>query len=191
MPYLITDDQGLPKPQYESENGSLFEAQKGKEGATFVYAKDGHNETLGKKDDLETSNSIVGIFKALKTIATAIQAALTAVKVKIEDMPGKSDTVRTSIATYGSTAIQGALTVDTSASELRLGGSMLAARRTVHIFNMSETVPIFVGFTSGTTVDTGFPVYPKTAHLISISSGSGLPVYAVASEAVQIRIVES
>lgn len=75
MPHLILDDGGLPKPQYETEDGTAFEAQRGKEGAMFVAVKDGHNEALGKTGDPEAisgNGSAIGLLKALRTLLSNI-----------------------------------------------------------------------------------------------------------------------
>jgi ABC-type Fe3+-hydroxamate transport system substrate-binding protein len=191
MASLLTEDQGLPKPQYESESGITFEAQKGKEGAKFVYVKEGHNVTLGSAADEETANTLIGLTKAKKGLLTTIKDTLALMKTKLDDVAGKSDTMRVSSAALTTGAITGAITVLVTAVELRVGGTPLANRRTVEVYNMSETEIVYLGFGGGVTTATGIPVWPKTAHKMNISTGSGLPVYAIAAASTSIRIVES
>lgn len=191
MPNLITDDQGLPKPQYEVEAGSSFESQRGTQGASFVYQKDGHNVTLGTTTDPETANTLVGITKANKSLLTLIKDTLLLMKAKLDDMSGKSDTQRVSIATLNAGALVGATSVTTTATELRIGGAALVGRRTVQVYNLSETEIVYLGFTNAVTTAMGIPVWPKTGHTLNISAGSGLLVYAIATIATEIRIVES
>jgi hypothetical protein len=191
MASLLTEDQGLPKPQYESENGSTFEAQKGKEGAKFVYTKDGHSVALGSTTDAETVNTLIGIGKAKKNLLTTIKDTLALMKTKLDDMAGKSDTMRTSLSALNATAVHGALNVGTASAEVRVGGAMLANRRTVQIFNTHDTEIVYVGFGASVTTANGFPVYPKTVHTLNISAGSGLPVYVIAAVSTTVRIVES
>lgn len=191
MASLLTEDQGLPKPQYESENGSGFEAQKGKEGAKFVHVKDGHNVAQGSTTDAETANTLIGIGKAKKTLLTTIKDTLNLMKVKLDDVAGKSDTTRTSIASLTIGALTGAVTASGVAIELRVGGAALAGRRTVQVFNMSETEIVYLGFSNAVTTSTGIPVWPKSGHTLNISAGSGLLVFAIAAADTSLRIVES
>ena len=79
MAELIREDSGLPKPQYEKEDGSGFEALKGKSGAMFVYSKDGHNEALGSKTDTEAASgdgSLIALVKNLRTRLASLEARL-------------------------------------------------------------------------------------------------------------------
>jgi hypothetical protein len=191
MPNLITDDQGLPKPQYEVEAGSSFESQRGKQGASFVYQKDGHNESIGATTDPETSSTLIGIAKSKKNLLTTIKETLALMKAKLDDIAGKSDTMRVSSAQITTGAIVGAVNVDVTSIELKIGGAPLVGRRTLQIFNLSETDIVYIGFSSGVTTGNGFPVWPKTSHTMNISAGSGIVAYAIAAVPAAVRIVES
>lgn len=191
MASLITDEQGFPKPQYEVESGAGFEAQKGKEGATFSYIKNGHNEALGSTADADTATTIVGLAKAKKGLLTTIKDTLNLIKVKLDDTASKTDTIKVTQATLTASALYGAIDLNTTAAELRIGGAALANRRTVQVFNVSETEPVFVGFNNSVSVANGIPVWPKTSITLNLSASSGLLVYAVAAAATSVRIVES
>jgi hypothetical protein len=191
MPSLLTEDQGLPKPQYESESGTTFEPQRGKEGAKFVYVKEGHNVSLGSTTDPETASTLLGISKAKKNLLTTIKETLNLMKVKLDDVAGKTDTMRISVAALTTGALVGAINVDVTPIELKIGGAPLVGRRTIQIFNLSETDIVYIGFSSGVTTGNGFPVWPKTSHTMNISAGSGIVAYAIAAAPASVRIVES
>jgi hypothetical protein len=79
MAELLREDSGLPKPQYETEDGSAFEALKGKEGAIYVRTKDGHNETIGSKTDAEAATgngSLIALIKNLRTRLANLETLL-------------------------------------------------------------------------------------------------------------------
>jgi hypothetical protein len=120
-----------------------------------------------------------------------IKDTLLLIKTKLDDVAGKSDTTRVSIATLNTSALVGALNITSAVTEVKVGGAAVVGRRTVQIFNTSETEVVYVGFTVGVTTATGFPVWPKTSHAMNISAGSGLLVYAISDLASTIRVVES
>lgn len=183
MPYLTTDDQGLPKPQYESENGASFEPLKGKEGAAFSYVKDGNNVALGAKGDPESETTLIGLTKALKTLTTSVKDSTAAMKLKIDNLPGKADLVTVPTVT----PLYGALSVETTAKELRIGGVLLAGRKSVRIFNVGEE-PFYVGYSNAVTVETGLPVWPKGNE--SFTHPAGISLFVVAAAAGLARIME-
>lgn len=71
MAILIKDDTGLPKPQYQTEDGTRFEPLLGRDGASYVRIKDGHNATLGAISDMEAATgdgSVIALLKRFRTI---------------------------------------------------------------------------------------------------------------------------
>lgn len=190
MPSLITDDQGLPKPQYEDENGASFEAVKGKQGASFSYQKDGHNEALGSTTDAEDKNTLIGLTKNKRNILNTIKDTIANIKTRLDLVPITTDTMRVASVQVGTGALYGSLTAETTVKELRLGGAAKADRRFLQVHNTSETAVVYVGFTNAVTIANGIPVYPRTSYSLGISPGTGLTAFVIAEESVDIRIVE-
>lgn len=85
--------------------------------------------------------------------------------------------------------VEGAITVGTSATEAKAGGSRLNPRQYLGVLNNSS-VTIYWGFTSGVTTSTGTPIAPGQYWPFDIS---GLqPVYLIAGTAGNnVRITES
>lgn len=89
MAELLREDSGLPKPQYEKEDGSGFEPLKGKNGAMFTYSKDGHNETLGSMSDNEAASgngSLIALIKNLRTRLASLESTLSS-GVSVNNFP--------------------------------------------------------------------------------------------------------
>lgn len=100
MPNLLLDDGGLPKPQYESEDGTTFEPLKGRGGAIYVRSTDGSNETLGSQSDAEAASgngSVIAIIKAIRTYISNVLTVVNNIWTKINSMPTTDDTVKVNI----------------------------------------------------------------------------------------------
>lgn len=100
MPNLLLDDGGLPKPQYESEDGTTFEALKGRGGAMFVRMADGSNEALGSKSDQEATSgdgSVIALLKALRSHISSVASIITNIWNKVNTLPSSTDTIKVDI----------------------------------------------------------------------------------------------
>lgn len=100
MPNLLLDDGGLPKPQYESEDGTAFEPLKGRGGAMFVRMADGSNETLGRKSDQEAASgdgSVIALLKALRTHLSGMVSTITNIWNKVNTLPSATDTIKVNV----------------------------------------------------------------------------------------------
>lgn len=85
--------------------------------------------------------------------------------------------------------VQAGISVTTTATEARAGGSALANRKNLTIYNNSSA-DMFWGYTSGVTVSTGTPLVKQS--LISLNVGPNTLVYLiVASGSHNARITES
>lgn len=85
--------------------------------------------------------------------------------------------------------VESALTVGTSAVEIRVGGSRLANRKSVTLYN-NAFVNMFWGYTSGVTTTTGTPITPGTLN--SWASSDNNPIYVITTLAGQnSRITEA
>ena len=83
--------------------------------------------------------------------------------------------------------IQGALTVGTSAVEVRIGTFRLANRRTVTV--QSTNGPIYWGWTSGVTTATGTKLFPWQTATFEVGD---TPIYLIAESAgVNVRVTEA
>jgi hypothetical protein len=78
------------------------------------------------------------------------------------------------------TGTQAALTVGTSAVEVKVGGSPLSNRKLVTLYNNSNTT-IYWGFTSGVTTSTGTPIFKN--QLYTWIAGSSQSIYVIAGSA--------
>lgn len=70
MSNLVTDASGKPKPQYENEAGTAFEALKGRNGHMKVMSDDGMNPAIGATTDTmatdpEVANSVIALLKGI------------------------------------------------------------------------------------------------------------------------------
>lgn len=140
MPNLLLDDGGLPKPQYESEDGTTFEALKGRGGAMFVRMADGSNETLGRKSDQEATSgdgSVIALLKALRTHLSSMITTITNIWNKVNTLPSATDTVKVNIqnssintnATIQGTptvAVQGTIDVDVTNASIATNATVVA-----------------------------------------------------------------
>lgn len=120
MAELLREDSGLPKPQYEKEDGSGFEALKGKSGAMFVYSKDGHNEALGSKTDTEAAvgdGSLIALVKNLRTKLASLETILSS-GVNVNNFPTTQQVSgKVSVDNFPATQnvnVQNPITVDTT-----------------------------------------------------------------------------
>lgn len=78
------------------------------------------------------------------------------------------------------TSTQAVLTVGTSASAIRVGGSNLSNRRGCSIYNNSLVV-IYWGFTAGVTTSTGIPIQPGQERGWAV--GPNQDIYVIAGTA--------
>lgn len=100
MPNLLLDDGGLPKPQYESEDGTTFEALKGRGGAMFVRMTDGSNEALGSQSDQAATSgdgSVIALLKALRSHLSSAVSMITNIWNKVNTLPSVTDTIKVDI----------------------------------------------------------------------------------------------
>jgi hypothetical protein len=187
MAELLLEENGLPKPQYENDGGTGFEAQKGKEGASYSYIKDGHNVTLGTKADGEASEgsgSVVSLLKNLRTRLGALQTIFDGTKkignVDVNNFPVTG-------AKIGS--LVGKVTVAATATELKVGGAALANRKAVVVFN-NAAADIFVGYTNAVTTATGFPIKAGTERRFDVNPTEVVTLFAIAAADSDVRIQE-
>jgi hypothetical protein len=75
------------------------------------------------------------------------------------------------------TYVSGAITVGTTAVEVKVGANRISPREMVRLYNNSQST-IFYG-PSGVTVNSGEPLQPGEA--VSIPAGDQLGVFAIAS----------
>lgn len=78
------------------------------------------------------------------------------------------------------TGVQGALTVGTSAVEVKVGGSRLEGRKSVTVQNESNSI-IYWGYTSGVTTASGTPIQKK--QFMSWAVGDNQTIYLIAGSA--------
>jgi hypothetical protein len=85
--------------------------------------------------------------------------------------------------------VQGALSVGTSAVEAKVGGSALANRKLLTIFNNSNST-IYFGRTSGVTTSNGTAIFKQ--QMITMQFDSTAAIYLIAGTAGNdVRITES
>lgn len=82
--------------------------------------------------------------------------------------------------------VEGAISLSTTAVEVRVGGSRLTGRKSVTI--RPTTGDIYWGFTSGVTTTTGTPIYNK--EFFSYGIDDAHTIYIIATGAVNVRITE-
>ena len=88
------------------------------------------------------------------------------------------------------TGTQGAVSLGTTAVEVRVGGSKLANRKAVTVYNNSNKT-IYWGYTSGVTKATGTPIIRNSAWSWDINDGAGSTLYIIADDTgLDIRITE-
>jgi hypothetical protein len=95
----------------------------------------------------------------------------------------------TATDTLKSGGTQGALTVGTSAVEIKVGGSALANRKVVTLHNNSNAI-MYWGYTSGVTTSTGTPIQKGEERVWSASDVCTLYVIS-GSAGNNARITES
>ncbi|MBC7340944.1 MAG: hypothetical protein H5U02_00560 [Clostridia bacterium] len=79
MALLVKDDAGLPKPQYEREDGTAFEPLRGADGAMYIRIKDGFDAALGATASIESASgdgTLIGIAKNLRTRLADVQSGV-------------------------------------------------------------------------------------------------------------------
>jgi hypothetical protein len=85
--------------------------------------------------------------------------------------------------------VNGALTVGTSSVEAKVGGSPLSNRKTLTVFNNSNST-IYWGYSSGVTTANGSPIFKNQIGTWDI--GSNTSVYLIAGSAGNnVRITEN
>lgn len=72
--------------------------------------------------------------------------------------------------------VQGSLTVGTSAIEVKVGGSALANRTYVTLYNNSNNI-VYWGYTSGVTTSSGTPIVK--GQFASWLKGASFPIYVI------------
>jgi hypothetical protein len=91
-----------------------------------------------------------------------------------------------SIEVVSGQMVQGVVTVGTTAVEAKVGGSPLAGRMAVRLFNKGPRT-VFMGPTSGVTTATGEPLYKD--QMTSFPIGPASTLWLVADQAGQSVIV--
>jgi len=87
--------------------------------------------------------------------------------------------------------VEGALTVGTTAVEVKVGGSPLTTRKLVTVYNNSNST-IYWGYTSGVTTTTGTPIFKNQTGRWDISAETNAKIYLIAGSAGNnTRITES
>ena len=76
--------------------------------------------------------------------------------------------------------VQGSLIVGTSAIEVRVGASRLEGRKSLTLYNNSNSI-IYWGFTSSVTISTGTPIERK--QFIEWNVGDSVAIYVIAASA--------
>lgn len=85
--------------------------------------------------------------------------------------------------------IEGALTVGTSAVEVKVGVSKYPGRKCLTLFNNSNTI-IYWGYTSSVTTLTGTPIFKNSKEIWSISDN--VSIYVIAnSVGNDVRVTEA
>lgn len=82
--------------------------------------------------------------------------------------------------------VTGAITVTTSASEVKVGGSALTERKYIIIQPIDGD--IYWSYDSGVTTSTGH--YIPEGTLVYVQAGEQLPVYVIAAANTDVRISE-
>lgn len=86
--------------------------------------------------------------------------------------------------------VQGAITLGTTAVEVKVGASKLANRKSVTVYNNSNRT-IYWGYTSAVSVSTGTPVLRNSAWSWDINSGASSTIYIIADDpSLDVRITE-
>lgn len=86
------------------------------------------------------------------------------------------------------TSLQGAVTVGTSAVEAKVGASKLENRKSLTVYNNSNST-IYWGYTSGVTTSTGTPIFKSQFYDWDI--GDQQAVYLIAGSASNnVRVTE-
>lgn len=214
MPNLLLDGEGLPEPQYKSQDGTTYESQKGKEGASYTYVKDGHSETLGSKDDAASTTSVVGLLKnignslgsavtALGSIVTSLDSVVTSLTGTLTAsisgaLPAGTNKIGTVSVdnqvhniVYDNTALYGAISlVAATPTELKVGTTALSGRKQLEVINTSTDTSVYIGFDSAVTELTGFPIAPGESKVFKLDAANPLTVYAIATAALDLRVIE-
>mgnify|MGYP001156491660 FL=1 len=216
MPELNLDETGLPEPQYKSEDGTRYEAQRGKEGASFSYTKDGHNEALGSKNDPEApgNGSLIGITKAIRSVLNAISTTASGIKAAIEALPGRGDTVdvrvtnpvdevtvlnpveTVTVANPVTSVTVGNMQYSSGAkhAQIELPAATAteltagATGRTVIDIRNIGTADVFIGFDNTVTDASGYPIAAGASKQMVVASG--VKVFAYSVEAGSVSILE-
>ena len=85
-------------------------------------------------------------------------------------------------------SLEGFITVGASPSEAKVGASRLIGRKSLTVFNNSNTT-IYWGYTNGVTTSTGTPIFKD--QQVSFAVGDGQSVYLIAgSEGNNVRVTE-
>lgn len=84
-------------------------------------------------------------------------------------------------------SLYGALTIGTTATQIKVGATILDGRHSVLIVNPDPTNHIYIGFDDNVTTTNGIPVYAGQERLFKVDS---VTLYAIAGTATEVRIVE-
>lgn len=90
-----------------------------------------------------------------------------------DDQTSTADIINTS-------GVQGALTVGTTAVEVKVGGSKLAARKSVTLYNNSNAT-IYWGYNNTVSTTTGTPILKNT--LFAWSVGESVEIWVISDGA--------
>lgn len=84
---------------------------------------------------------------------------------------------------------QAALSISTTAVQVKAGGSVLSNRKTVTVFNNSNAT-IYWGYTSGVTTSSGTPIFKNQSVVWDI--GPSTDIYLIAASGTNdVRITEN
>jgi hypothetical protein len=112
---------------------------------------------------------------------------------KVYDDSDDSIRVSGTVTTVGSgppdiSGVQGAITVSSTATAVRVGGANLANRKSLSAFN-NGTQTLYWGYTSGVTTSSGTPLYKNQTIFFDI--GPDVTVYLIAASATHdVRVTE-
>ncbi|MDQ6599232.1 hypothetical protein E2K98_21955 [Bacillus salipaludis] len=87
-------------------------------------------------------------------------------------------------------SLYGSISIGTSATPVRVGGSDLATRHTLLIVNDDPTNSIYIGFDASVTVANGIPIRPNEERQLLLDPVSGLTIYGIASVSTSVVVAE-
>lgn len=153
-------------------------------------------------DKVDTSGSAVTVSNTVAVSAISLPLPTGAATSALQSTGNTSlNSIDTKLTTYNSTisvtdisnarAVNGAVTVTTTATAINVSGANLANRKNITIYNNSATVGniLYYGFSTGVTTSNGFPLARNTS--VSFELGPNVTVYLIAtSGSHNVRVVE-